>query len=176
MSLPRRRLHQARHQIPTDGCVVTATGRSPNRRASPCIDQTAAERSLPRIIGVWARRQIKCHRQRSPSGLEAQGLTSVSEDMPPAAQYSEDAFAWAAAWGSLQLPTAASSPLGTWENPVGIGVRGPLRLGPSGGAFDYPSPTGEGRPAAGVIRRANAFIGQIEITMSCLLANLTTNI
>src|SRR6516164_2538097 len=79
VSLPRPRLHQARHQIPTDGCVVTATGRSPNRRASPCIDQTAAERSLPRIIGVWARRQIKRHRQRSPSGLEAQGLTSVSE-------------------------------------------------------------------------------------------------
>ena len=133
------------------------------------------------IIGVWARRQIKRHRQRSPIGLEARGLTCVSEDMPPAAQCCEDAFAWAAAWWSLQLrrlPPRARyhGPLATWENPVGIGMRGPLRLGPSGGAFDYPSPTGEGRPAAGVIRRANAFIGQIKITMSYLLANLTTNI
>ena len=148
VSLPRRRLHQARHQIPTDGCAVTAACRSSNRRASPCIDQTAADRSLPRIIGVWARRQIKRHRQRSPIGLEVRGLTRVSEDMPPAAQCCEVAFAWAAAWWSLQLrrlPPRARyhGPLATWENPVGIGVRGPLRVGPSGGAFDYPSPTSE---------------------------------
>ena len=147
VSLPRRRLHQARHQIPTDGWVVTAACRSSNRRASPCTDQTTADRSLPGIIGVWARRQIKRHHQRSPSGLEARGLTSVSEDMPPAAQYCEDAFAWAAAWWSLQLrrlPPRARyhGPLATWENPVGIAC-GPLRLGSSGGAFDYPSPTSE---------------------------------
>jgi hypothetical protein len=50
-----------------DGCAGPAARRSPNRRAGSAPNK-ATDRSLVEVGGICARRQIKCQRQRNPTG------------------------------------------------------------------------------------------------------------